>query len=463
MKSSAAENWQMHESTSRGLCRLAFMILAVGPLVLCSIWSAATLLPQYDRWHRGSWERLLSSKLGLRVSIESSEWLSPNRVQLSSIRFENLETNALVAEIESADLRLYSSRSEAYLAKPVIHAGQIQETWNLLHDRLLCHPDDMARLADLSADQLLVHGDVDDHLLRDVRLRLDPAKQDPEIWLAFVPPQSNTPSGDTQQEENTETVRPSVLIVQRQRNASRAETVADLKTGAHSLPGNLLAAFYPAFEKLGDQARFLGSVHLVRRRSSWNIEPAPKNAADKNGIAETPKFIVQDIDFGRLTWGTNAYVQGFGSMSIWDLQTTNYGIERLHGNVLIQARSGESGRDAPASISSRFLESVCRNLSMSSQLGEFSDGAHYLDYLEMQFFLAAGELHLVGEIRDHQNYLAYRGSDMWESAITLDRLVQTLQDAVPPQVFQDKEGDPWLARQAAIWLPLNATAGSLQR
>jgi hypothetical protein len=96
--------WRVHESTTRALCRFAFVALGLLPLALCLVWSAQAFLPTYQRQQASRWEQLLSSQIGAQLKIAAVESLAPQRYALHEVRLLHPETSVELGRARRADI-----------------------------------------------------------------------------------------------------------------------------------------------------------------------------------------------------------------------------------------------------------------------------------------------------------------------------------------------------------------------
>ena len=96
--------WQLHESSQRGLCRAAFVLLGVGPLLLVIGFSIVQFIPAYQENRAQAWSTWLSGRLGVDVQIAAIESLAPERFVLHGLRLSHPESRASLGRIRSVGI-----------------------------------------------------------------------------------------------------------------------------------------------------------------------------------------------------------------------------------------------------------------------------------------------------------------------------------------------------------------------
>ena len=91
----------MHESSQRGLCRAAFVLLGVIPLIFVIGLSIAQFIPAYQSRRAAHWSAWLSTRLGVQVQIAAVESLAPERYVLHGLKISHPESRAALGRVRS--------------------------------------------------------------------------------------------------------------------------------------------------------------------------------------------------------------------------------------------------------------------------------------------------------------------------------------------------------------------------
>lgn len=451
---------QLHESTSRGLCQLAFLVLGILPLAFCGIWSGLNQLPAYKQWEVASWENWLSEKLDMNVEMERVERPSPSRVVFHRLSFKHRESAVEFGSVKRVDVR-----SGAYAAilveNPILATDQLPLVWKRIHDRLLCSPEQVDRVVDVDNFQLAVQSELEEKHLRVVHCRLTPGELEHSLVVKFFVSADRMDSLAIESDivaghaaagptlAGMQAVKPlaAELRITRDRSGGQLATNTELRTGSTALPCWLISALNPAIAQLGANASFRGQVTSVQTENDWRIDfGTPGNGENRQPVV----CEFDQIDFGQLTWATNARVRGTGKMQIDSAQLSQSGLQFANGRISIQSPR--------ASISSKLLESSQKNLGfVGSPIKVIPNGAHYFEHLAIEFRINPGTLKLAGEIVSGESatgaaqYLAYRHPQWINQPMSLSNALAVLNEVSYSGQFPT---DQRLARQASVWLPV---------
>lgn len=402
--------YQLHESTRRGLCRLAFVLLGLAPLLLCLALCVAEFLPSYHRSRASQWESWLSSQLGVTVEIASVENLSPQRYALHGVRFTHPETKGTIGRATKVDVFSAQEQLHVHLQGTEIESRDLAAAWKMTHDWFLCRPALHIKPIVLKMDSLTVHGLAQETRLHHIALHLQPQSEALQLDIRF----HSTASIATEQTQ-------SKLAIRRNHQASRLGTTIELNAMS-PLPCPLLSGLVPALDRLGSNATFVGSVQLELLASTWS--------------AAVSKAEFQQVDFAQLTRDTSTAMTGIGTIQVERAQLVQ---DRMR-SMLVTANVG------PGRINNTFLQAIERHLEFDAR--EATSGSVALqtfDQAALSLYLDHEGLVIVGQIQDQLGSLATRTTDKWKRENTLE--LQRIIDVLNPSTAA--------ARNAFAWLPMD--------
>ncbi len=412
---------RFHESTSRAICRLAFVLLGAVPLLWCTAFSVLQLTPVYKGWLTARWEQTLEQALDLPVEIESVEPVSPNVTVLRGLVFSHRETGALLCRASSLRLENYSGQCLVRVESSEIDGARMREAWEHLHDFVLCRPYRFLVQTSLQIDSLHVHGADDSHDLSNIRARVFP--EDKSTWLdmSFLIEPSD--------ESDAAGMAPTKIVLRRYHEESMLTTESRINAGDRPLPCSLVQRLVPELKNLGPQAELLGTIFVDVSRDGWVAQI--KGADHENSDA---RATIRNVDFARLSWSLPDLIEGVGSIDVHQARFGNKGIESLQAALILQ----DGGW-----ISSLALEKMQRFLGVAVEPGLIErspQGVHFqLGYFK--FELSAAGLRLTGYEPSlgtmlggrNRQALAWRPNEGWRETIPMANLVAVLQQsAVPP-------------------------------
>ena len=411
--------WKLHESTQRALCRMSFILLGLLPLGMCLTFCAIQVVPGYQRWHSARWEDWLSSQMGLTVTIDQVEWLSPESFELSGLGLKHPETNASIGHVESMLVHLTKGKWMIDIREAELESRQLSASWRILHDWFLCRPKRFQRASEIHIAKLTLRDQdqprVAPQALQELSVKLFPEADAVLAAITFAFEEN----GDTSSTANSalEATRSSILI-KRYHNESQLLTHMQLRM-ATPLPCSLAAPLLPQLALLGDGASFFVEVCDARfRENSWD--------------AMISNTVVEAVDFGKLTQGTQLRATGLGRLVLNSVSCDSQRIRKLEGQVAMR-----SGAISAASLSSLrdWLGVQLRPLNSVDHVS--------FDEAKLAFLLEPQEIHLAVDVRDSLGPLALRGN--WNQPLPAANLSAALQGNTIT------EGD-WLALGVRNWL-----------
>ncbi len=424
---------------ARSICQLTFVGLGVLPLALCITWSLWQFSPLHQHRQARVWGELLSSQLGLRVSVAAFETRSPERFALHEIRLTHPETKAELGRIRLVEVQRLSGKWWIRLGQTELEGRHTATTWNLIHNAWLCRPQPTLQSVEISAAGCTIHGPTGDQLLQEITIVSPPTVDSTTVEIAFG--MAANASTTTSQKSaalahaasNPTDKHQIKLDLTRFHQQDELRTVLHLRTGATGLPCSLLAGLSPAIESLGAEASFSGSLDLTMRGSSWR------------GVLSNS--VLAGIDLNQLTGGAGLALSGQAVLEVEQLEINDQRIELARGRGAIT--SGQ--------ISGELFHGLHQHLGVGvREINPLK--AYGFDRFDFAVHIQQPNLLLGVVMHDAQGKLAERNDVA--SPIPLDRLVTALSSST--NIADGKGATPtastlpssWLAKQALRWLPL---------
>ncbi len=177
--------WNIHESTQRGLIRLAFVCLAVLPTLLCLGWLSFAWTPWYARWMANRAEHLLEQQIGMQVTIGSARQTAPDRMEWTQVRLTHPETGQ---EVVKASRVQWAYRDGAWFVQIVGAELQSEHgayAWRALHDWFVCRPSLNHQAFRLLLPSFQIHYPQGTYELTDVLAVAKPSQADFQGALSY--------------------------------------------------------------------------------------------------------------------------------------------------------------------------------------------------------------------------------------------------------------------------------------
>lgn len=417
--------YRIHESTQRGLCRLAFACLGVLPLIACVCISAATLLPGFTRWQAKSWEKQLAKHYGLATRIGQVQTLAPYRYHLEGIELYHPESQRLIGSIASANVRLDQGKWSLELTTAQLRVDQFSEGCRVIHDWYVCRPLAQRHRAAIAIDQLLI--DAGDRSLKisSVEAELFP---EPTKWTLQATFASDADSGDHQANPVPATNQ---LIVVRHHAAEEAATDVQLQA-ASRLP---LWLFEASQDRLSHTASTRTTRQLLTSGQFIGALAVRYSARETNYLL-TNSWITE-LDMSLFGSNVPSMISGRANLFVHQAKFTFDGLQCAEG--MFQMGSGRMDARLFHSLSQQ-LELVTPRQNPTQSIAFDRVAAHFR--IQPDVFQLVGGLEGGGMIVDAQGSLAARGD---ASAMPISNLIHAL--AAAP-------GSAQLVRSALVWLPL---------
>ncbi|MCA9190259.1 MAG: hypothetical protein KDB03_00800 [Planctomycetales bacterium] len=427
-------SWQLHQSTRRGLYKLAFIAAGFLPLATAVAYCLLQSSSTFQGWQLRRWTQPLSAQLGVEVQIQQVRSRTPFHHQLSGLKLYHPETKEFIGEVHTADVRFESRRWQILLSDCRWQKSQLATSWRMIHDWFLCRTGEHTQAADVTLNQLaFVSEDADESFLRNIQVELRPRKEHVVVELHFQqgPLTEDNPSPAASQ-----------IFVKRNHAPQHLSTELQLITGTKPIPCELLSPLWRGLAELGPHTEFQGALDLRVQDSQWHA--TLKNCQLRN------------INFGQLTGVSNAVMTGFGHISLNEAHLTNEGLESALGGLV-----AEDGR-----ISSQLLRNMSElglldhSAKIENPISDLSfETASVIFSIRPDKFQLAGDQNNSGAVLcDARGLLAARGIQHWDEALPLEQLpqllfgrIQALSQTSPPLIESDS------AQRLLRWLPLRAS------
>ncbi len=236
---------RFHERTQRSIVRMLFFFAAALPTIALCVCIVVSWTPWYQSYRIASWNRWLSSQLGMHVTIDQIRTPSPNLTEFEYITILHPESNREVARVRLVEA-FHSTQGWALrLAQPELQGEELASCYKIVHDWFLCRPKSVQQAVVLAMNDLTIHGSSSSATLVDIKIDLssksDQVLSHMRFRLAGDPPESEARLDFT-------------------RSHRSKITHWQLQTGEQSFPCALFSDYFRDLEKLGDSARFTGTA-----------------------------------------------------------------------------------------------------------------------------------------------------------------------------------------------------------
>jgi len=251
----------MHPNLRLLICRSGFLLFALLPTLVVGGWIIRRGMPEYVLAQQAEWERELSQRLGLSVTVGELSYPHPGVARLSSVQLANPETGDIVATVREVEVAQNGETFTVELSQPIVHVDQLAHLGSTLHERLLQNASAGAMNCELVAVDLTLQSPTSAITLPELIGVFGQAPSgDPAIDFEF----SLLPGADVAQR--------GTLSIVRNRTVRPPETRWQLDTAGASLPCSLMAEAVPELRKLGSDSQFAGAAVWVMTSSGLHGE-----------------------------------------------------------------------------------------------------------------------------------------------------------------------------------------------
>ena len=231
-------------------CRTAFVLFCLVPTLIVAGWLVRRSRPEFIAAEKLEWQRELSQRLGLAVSIGKLSYPNYYTARLDNVRLVDAETGAVAAHVRSLEIARVSSGWIIEASQPEIDLSALSRVGTLVHDRLF-RSEIVAGACELSARELTLRSDGRALTLANVTALCDTSAGGGRMTVNF------------QLAGQSPAAEPSQLMLTRNLQHSPPVTRWELQTGADPLPCSLLGGLFPPVEYFGSDISFQGAAWCI--------------------------------------------------------------------------------------------------------------------------------------------------------------------------------------------------------
>ena len=294
------------ERNKRSLCRFLFLIGCCLPTTVIVSAAIISRTTPYRNYVRRSWERSLSDRFGLAVSLYDVTTVRPNVWVLRGIQVRDIETHESMASISQARLTRQAQALDCVLTHPEVKGEQLPRLMTLIYERGFKGGFGTATHVDGYAQALGIQWSDQKHALENVQWEAQLADNGPRAELKF----------GLSRDVNQRLIE---AVVTRSLRREQPMTVLVLDTRGARLPNPLLGICLPQLANLGEDSRFAGRA-VLRLTANERLGNVTGDLFDVD-----LESLVRHRHPGQLT--------GNADIQLQDLQFRQSGIERLQGKL----------------------------------------------------------------------------------------------------------------------------------
>lgn len=244
----------MNERQKRFACRASFLLFCIVPTSLVVSWILRPAKP-------GPWEDALARFTGFETSVAKVSNPRPNAYHLEDIIFTG-QGGGLVAAINAATVANRSGRPYVTVSHLQIQQPHLTEVLDVLHRELIRRASPEHNSTQVIFDRMTIGdgigaGQTFEYVLGSVRSTKDRRIISVQFVLAGEPI-----------EQRQQLTIESVIAPTEGGEA----TLWTLDTRETHLPCRLIAAVFPGFKTLGDEAEFTGRIEFRSIAAGWDCE-----------------------------------------------------------------------------------------------------------------------------------------------------------------------------------------------
>lgn len=304
---------KLHQSTSRFLSQVSFLVLGVVPLCICLVWSILQYVPFYQASQVRAWEKRLSVGR-FKVKIERVQELRPGRVRLSGLRVLDRENNkSEFARVAQALLTQGISYHHVVLSEPEVDARYLNRQWAEVHEGLLCRPGDSASSIHVSAAKVALHTGQRQFQLNHFDARIHSKPNETDLHCEF---------GMHAEDQGCE-------ITVRRMHIQGQESTYGAVSSKLPIPTEVVQHLWRPADRLGTKATMKGALQWHTSDRGWNVSIGARPVI--SGDDQPLGVHIEGIDFGTLTWNEPAELTGLGNLWIHEAALSSRGLERMRG------------------------------------------------------------------------------------------------------------------------------------
>jgi hypothetical protein len=241
-------NW--HETTRIFLCRVAFLLLVVGPTLFVTGLAWRYRSPQYLEARREEWVAVLSDKLGYEVSIANVSYPTWDTALLEEVALRDPETQVFIAAARSLEITAGAETWHVAASYPRVDAQAIETLYELFHDRLLRMPQAKFSSVEFTAGVLACFQGKQEQTFSNVSCRIVPANHGKVAKIRFTIDGVKAP-------------QPWELTLERHSAEQPPHTIATFPTGDATVPLQSLQVLFPWLTSFGPTATYRGEIRTI--------------------------------------------------------------------------------------------------------------------------------------------------------------------------------------------------------
>lgn len=411
---------RFHETTQRGLARLAFVVLGLVPLLTCLWMSVATFFPGHYARQAAVWQRNLQELYGLSFKIKQAHALAPYRYVLDEVQLIHPETERALGSIEQVSIQLIEGKWTVKLRGGRLNWDQSDDLCRIFHQWYMCRPNVKRYPALIQADQLELRDGQRSFSVVEFGAQILPERERWAVQATFRTTSSAKQSPLTN----------SKLLMVRHHDPEASTTEIQLRATS-DLPGWLILPLLST-TAAGDPT---SPSRLTLESCSFTgvLDVRSQKHGDTAYLSDAR---LSSLDLSRITTGQATILSGQGSINISRAMLGSRGLQWAEGTF-------EMG---PGRVDTAFLGSLSRYLDL--QLSRQNPvGVTSFDRLSASFRLMPQQVQLVGRLspdggllEDAHGPLVARRD---QSPLPIENVVYALVDS-----------QPTLGRRALAWLPM---------
>jgi hypothetical protein len=430
----------MHDRTRRMLCRAGFLALCVLPTAAVFAWSSS----RTSRAHVSACAAERSRELGLRVALAGVSYPRPGATLYEGIELADSETGAPLVQMRSLEADRGNNLTALFASQPELDALQLAKLWEIV-ERRIHTPTDPQSAINLTASAATLHWSGGSQTLTEVLGQLDATSGNGGERVAAVrfrlagvdsaEPIRLRYSRKLADSRTTGGVEQAAASRVERFGTSRVELPAvsnvELHTGGAAVPCSLLTVPLGIANRLGERARFRGSVWATETADGWEGEL-------------TGQFTDVDLQTA-ITEQFPHHLVGTAEITIQKARFRRGRLEEASGTIAA----------GPGMVSQSLLTAAAENLHLRSAVATES-GASIVPYdrLALSFEIDPAGLTLRGQCEGSVGTVLRRGETVLlaESGGSSGPVVALLRMLVPQsevQVPATREAD-WLMRRLPV-------------
>jgi hypothetical protein len=407
----------LHDKTRRALCSRIFFWLAFVPtLAVCAwiVWIRSDL-------SRKACEDALAQHLGVVTTLSAVSFPLPGMAEYQGLAFADTEGSQPFASIHSARITTSGQKLQLTISRARVRSDRLPRFWKSLASAT---KHDVTEV-ELSIAELQIDGDAP-LTLKNLRGQLKNIDDQAHFKLSY----ESTDSGPSRAGE---------LLVTEQ-SAAEPTLRVELRSNYIPIPCEHLASFWPTLRRLGDEARFLGTVKMEESASGWH--------------ANVGRSRIDNVNLGVLAAEATPYcIASTASLDLHGARVVDGRLKTAQGELLA----------GPGLIDKRMLLAAAKELGLkhlpdlaAKQTGELALTLRF-NHLALAFYLDEKGILLLGRCDPKQPGVVLAGADRRHLAVLRIEKEPVPFGSVLRTLLPDDASTLPASRQAsalAKWLPL---------